>query len=173
MAQNDELIIKTLMEIKGDIGGLSSDVQGIKDSLAKNDNNIASMRDHIRKMGSLVNMIPGHIQYVKDTEVRLNERIWKIETDVKTIKDTDLPALKDQLVIQKWLSSNRNKIIALVGVGLLGAAGSIAAGLIKDTVKVSIAHPEASASRVPAVTRQPVVELPDAVSMSTDLDANP
>lgn len=175
MAQNDDLVMRTLLEIKEDIGGLSSDVksvkESVKESLVKNDDDHAAVKTQIQKMESTVALIPGHIQSVKDMEVRLDERIGKIEADVKTIKETDLPAIKDQLVIGKWLASGRNKVLALVGVGLLGAAGNAAAGLIKDNVKVSIVHPTDAPSIVPAASALPhpvTVTERDAVDLDTD-----
>lgn len=173
MAQNDELVIKTLLEIKEDLGGLSSDVRGIKDSLVKNDHDHASVKDQIHHMEATVGLIPGHIQYVKDMEVRLDDRIGKIETDVRAMRDVEIPHLKDQLVVQKWLSSNRNKAITLIGVGLLGAAGNAAAGLIKDNVKVSIVRPEASAPIVPMAPLPHPVTVTEHDVVDLDVDTTP
>jgi len=147
MAQNDELIITTLLEIKEDIGGLSADVKGIKVSLDKNDDDHTAFQDQTRRMESSIESIQGQIVVVKDLESRLNKRIDGISGDVKAIKEMDLPAIKDQLVVGKWLASGRNKVLALIGVGLLGAAGNALAGLIRESVKISIVRPEGSATQ--------------------------
>lgn len=164
MAQNDDLVIKTLLEIKEDIGGLSSDMKSVKGSLEKNESDHEAAQTQIRKMEATVGLIPGHLKAVKDMETRLDERIGKIEIDVRALRDVEIPQLKDQLVVQKWLSSNRNKAITLVGVGLLGAAGNAAAGLVKDNVSVTLVRPEAPASVTPAVPSP----MRDAVSSPKD-----
>lgn len=170
MAPNDELVMRTLLEIKEDIGGLSSDVKGIKDSLVKNESDHEAAQGQIRRMESVVSLIPGHLQAVKDMESRMDDRIGKIEADVKSIKDTDIPAIKDQLVVGKWLSTKRNKFFALIGIGLLGAAGNAAAGLIKDSVKVTIVHPPVT------TTHNHIATLPKSATPSadpTDFDTTP
>lgn len=167
---NDDLVMKTLLEIKEDIGGLSSDMQSVKGSLSKNSADHETVQGQIRKMESTVNLIPGHIQSVKDMEIRLDDRIGKIEADVRSIKEIELPSIKDQMVVQKWFASKWNKIFALIGVGLLGAAGSYAGGLIKDNVKVTITHPEEKSPVVPAPTMDIMSNQPaDAVDLDADV----
>lgn len=169
MPHQDDLVIKTLFEIKEDLGGLSSDVKSVKESMVRNDSNQELVQTQIHKMEAVFGIIPGHIQAVRDMEIRIDGRIGKIEIDVKAMRETEIPQIKEQLVVGKWLASGRNKAFALIGVGLLGAAGSAVAGLVRDNINVTFHQPSAK----PATTGQPVVGLPDAVSMSTDLDADP
>jgi hypothetical protein len=167
-------MLQTVMEIKEDLGGLTSDVRSVKESLDHNEHVQKRVNDDIRKMESTVAMIPGYIQSAKDMEYRLDIRMGKIENDVKAMRETEIPQLKDQLVVQRWLSSKRNKISALIGVGLLGAAGNAAAGLIKDNVRVTImpqeAHPQVHTVNDPIDTMSRFVPpLSDAVDLDADV----
>ena len=161
----DDLILATLMEIKQDMGGMQSDIRQIKENLASGNDDRKALRDQIDKMAEKTGQLPTQ-QTVNEMEVRLDGRIEKLEgdvsgvkTDVQNLKLKDLAEIREQLVIHKWLSSNRNKIIAgFVAMGL-GAGGSVAMDAIKDAFKVTITTTALAAPAAAATKPSPADDL--------------
>ena len=143
-SSHDDLVLSTLMEIRGDIGGMQADIKQIKEQIA--DGNVARS-----KMQEQMSKMSGMPKEVQELEEKFDARIDKLEkdvsgvkTDISDLKTKDLKEISDQLIIHKWLASNRNKVIAAVGAVVLGGVGQVVVGFIKDNVKVSIAKPEST-----------------------------
>lgn len=173
----DDLVLSTLMEIKGDIGSIQSDMRQVKESLSKSNIEYKELQEQI----DTLSVLPAQFQGLRDMEgrvcsqiVRLDKditgRIEKLENEVKVIKETDLPGIKSQLVISQWLSTNKSKAITMIIVALLGAAGNILTGFVKDNMHISYTGTGVVASGPPKPTTTAVI--PDVVS-PTDTDYKP
>jgi len=158
---NDELVLSTLLDIREDLGGIQANMRQLHDGMSKNDKDHSAIGAEVDKLASIISVIPGSLDKgMREIESRLDakilrvesdvgnkfnrmeqdlgSRIGRLETDARGMRETDLPNLREQMVIHKWLSSGRNKVLVLIGVAILGAAGNALAGLIKDNVKVTV-----------------------------------
>jgi hypothetical protein len=177
----DELILATLMSIKESAGGTHAEIRQIKDALEGNSQEHKDIQEQIRAFSDLAAKIPGYVQGVRDLEVKLDGRVNRLESDiggrlenleseVKGIREVDIPQFRESMAVQRWFASNRNKFLALLGVGILGAGGNALAGLVKENVKVTFnnASPEipASSTTMTATTKTTSTTLTSSVPES-------
>ena len=172
-ATTDEhnVLLSTVLEIKESLGGISSDLRQVKDEQSKTTKLYESLESRVDQVVQVASTLPKHIQDTKEMEGRLGGRLDKLEGDVRGIQMTELPTIREQLVLTKWFGSTRNKIIGLFFVAALGAIGNAAAGYFRDNVRVSLKAP-APTTMLPQEIIAPM-PLPDSMVSTPDITDAP
>ena len=167
MTDHEQWLSDTLMSIKGDIGelkGLKDDVAEVKKASDGLLQATATIRSDIEVMKTV------RLAHQNDITM-LSNRIGVLDQKLENMHTVEIPAIKEQLEVHSWFASNRNKMVAAVGVALLGVAGSVAGSYLGDVIKGTPASlvPSAGANTAPTLPHPDHMKfLPDTVTAPVD-----
>lgn len=137
MDEQNTWMVETLMGLKGSLGEMKGDLSGLRSDVSEVKKDVGDIRNDMSDVktdvASLKTAFEAHLTEDKSWTIR----VAGLESKVDAIATKDIPDLRQQLAVQNWFKSNRNKVLAAVAAAALTGIGSIFGTLLLEKLKMA------------------------------------